>query len=499
MFIKEILRELNFGSSVAEYDAHLERYFVETEPFRALVEGRVDVIAGDKGSGKSALYKILSERYSQYPELRHVEVLSAFNPVGTPVFQRLNEANLLDETEYINVWKAYFLALAGNWVLEFADGDYTDRMRVLHNTLTQAGLRSDDGSPNGAFSNLINRIKKVLRLKSAEARAKLGPAEIAGKIELFDGVSGLDCTNASYDDALRILESVMTEMSTTFWLAVDRLDEAFQGRPAIERSALRALLRTFLDMQEFSHIRLKLFVRRDLFRRIVSGGFVNLTHVDARKMDIRWDDADLDSLLYKRIMQNEQFLSLLPGSKLTSADLFYTLFPSQVDPGSRKPKTWTWMLGRISDGNGVKPPRNLIDLVSKAREAQLREEDRVPRTYSYQEPLITSDSLKKDLEALSVQRVLDTLLAEAGDFAELIDKFRDGKAEHNPDSLRDILGENATEDAKYLQSIGFLEQIGSSYKVPMLYRGGLNITQGKAFSEGTEGPHAESEHEESSG
>lgn len=452
--------------------------------FRALVGDRKDIIAGDKGSGKSALYKILSERYSQMPELKHVEVLSAFNPVGTPVFQHLNETGLLDETEYVNVWKAYFLALAGNWVLELADGDYTKRMRTLHDTLTQAGLRSTDDTAAGVFPKLIHRIKNALRVKSAEASARLGPAEIAAKIEIFDGVSGLDGTNASYDDALRILESVMVEIDTTFWLAVDRLDEAFQGRPNIEKSALRALFRTFLDMQEFKHIRLKLFVRRDLFRRIVSGGFVNLTHVNARRIDIVWDDADLSSLLYKRIMQNSHFVSLLSSPHPTPDEPFYTLFPARVDQGSRKPNTWTWMMARISDGNGVKSPRNLIDLVSKAREAELRAVDRDPREHIYRAPLITSDSAKRGLEELSVQRVEDTLLAEAGDFAELIEKFRDGKAEHNIHTLRELLGENVTEYAKYLQDIGFLEQTGSNYKIPMLYRGGLNITQGKAFPDG---------------
>jgi hypothetical protein len=30
--------------------------------------------------------------------------------------------------------------------------------------------------------------------------------------------------------------------------------------------------------------------------------------------------------------------------------------------------------------------------------------------------------------------------------------------------------------------MGFLEEIGGSYKVPMLYRDGREITQGKAFS-----------------
>jgi hypothetical protein len=34
-----------------------------------------------------------------------------------------------------------------------------------------------------------------------------------------------------------------------------------------------------------------------------------------------------------------------------------------------------------------------------------------------------------------------------------------------------------------LLDIGFLEDIKDTYKVPTLYRDGLNITQGKAFDE----------------
>jgi hypothetical protein len=32
--------------------------------------------------------------------------------------------------------------------------------------------------------------------------------------------------------------------------------------------------------------------------------------------------------------------------------------------------------------------------------------------------------------------------------------------------------------------LGFLEQAGATYKIPMLYRDGLRITQGKAFVSG---------------
>jgi hypothetical protein len=30
--------------------------------------------------------------------------------------------------------------------------------------------------------------------------------------------------------------------------------------------------------------------------------------------------------------------------------------------------------------------------------------------------------------------------------------------------------------------LGFIEPVGATFKVPMLYRAGLNITQGKAFA-----------------
>ncbi len=63
MQMTDIVRQLELGNSVAEFDEALENYFVETEPFRALVSNRVDIVAGDKGTGKTAIFKILRQRY----------------------------------------------------------------------------------------------------------------------------------------------------------------------------------------------------------------------------------------------------------------------------------------------------------------------------------------------------------------------------------------------------------------------------------------------------
>ena len=196
-------------------------------------------------------------------------------------------------------------------------------------------------------------------------------------------------------------------------MAIDRLDEAFQGYPDVEIPALRALFRTYLDLTAYQSIRLKPFVRRDLFRRIVGEQFVNLTHVNAQKIEVIWDEDDLLSLLCRRVRQNRNFCEKVGLLSLSDRELFGRLFPDQVDQGARRPQTWVWMMSRIRDDNDIKPPRNLIDLVSFARDAQLRREDREPRQFDPKQPIIEAESLRRALAQLSETRVSDTLLAEA--------------------------------------------------------------------------------------
>jgi hypothetical protein len=215
---------------------------------------------------------------------------------------------------------------------------------------------------------------------------------------------------------------------------------------------------------------------------------VNLTHVNARKFELVWDDADLLNLICRRIVSNDDFniQSKLQGS--SNDTIFEFMFPEQVYVGKRKPKTWNWILRRIRDGNDVKAPRNLIDLISKAQQAQLRAEDRRLREAGPGTPLIEADAPRKGLSQLSVERINDTILSESAFLAPVIERFRGGKAEHNDDSLKEILslpGDKLKSTIKSLIEIGFLEDIRGTYKVPAIYREGLEITQGKAFDDST--------------
>src|SRR5438477_431782 len=56
--IVDALKYLDLGSGIAEHDTLLDVARVETSAFSDLLNDRVDLVPGTKGSGKSALYRI---------------------------------------------------------------------------------------------------------------------------------------------------------------------------------------------------------------------------------------------------------------------------------------------------------------------------------------------------------------------------------------------------------------------------------------------------------
>ncbi|MFV9648661.1 P-loop ATPase, Sll1717 family [Pseudomonas citrulli] len=487
---REVLNLLDVGNSVAEFDQSLEKYFVENEAFNSLISDRADIIAGDKGTGKTAVYRILQKRYASLPELKGIEVLAGFNPSGSPIFQKLVQQEQLTEGQYSSLWKAYFLSLIGNWALGIVGEPETPALIKLEKLLTDTGLRSADDKPATIFSKIINSIQRVFSPSSAEMEMSISETGVPIVIPRihFGKNEEAPVKEIPHENSLNLLNDCLKELDIKVWVAMDRLDEAFQGFPDIEIPALRALLRTYLDLWEFDQFRLKLFVRRDLFRRIIGDGFVNLTHINARKKEIIWDEADLLNLLTRRIKDGEKFIEKISGKNSTDEQIFYQIFPPKVDQAERKPTTLNWVMSRIRDGNDVRPPRNLIDLVEMAREEQIRADARTPRTLESEKFLIASDAIKAAQVRLSAQRVEDTLMAEAGvETASRIDKFRGAKAEQNLASLSTMLGMvdgDLNKAIRHLKEIGFLEEIRArnTWKVPMLYREGLEVTQGKAFS-----------------
>jgi hypothetical protein len=147
---------------------------------------------------------------------------------------------------------------------------------------------------------------------------------------------------------------------------LDRLDVAFVENEELEQNALRALFRVYLDLLGSQNLKLKIFLRTDIWNRITKVGFREASHI-TRHVTISWDRASLLNLIVRRALHNaslRKHYGVVPAELLVSSEaqtnFFFRLFPDQVDVGPNKPTTLDWLLTRTRDGTQLNAPRELI-------------------------------------------------------------------------------------------------------------------------------------------
>jgi hypothetical protein len=80
---------MSFGSQIAEDEVNaLAGYFVETNQWQKIANGEIDIIRGEKGAGKSAIYALLTTRVDDFFD-RGILLVAAENPRGATVFKDL--------------------------------------------------------------------------------------------------------------------------------------------------------------------------------------------------------------------------------------------------------------------------------------------------------------------------------------------------------------------------------------------------------------------------
>jgi hypothetical protein len=111
MTTKEELQEIKFGERVAEDETqNLIKYFVETDDWRRVFNGEIDVVYGAKGSGKSAIYTILDANNEKLFD-KNILLTTAENPRGNTVFEGLTIDPPTGEAEFVRLWKLYFIVI----------------------------------------------------------------------------------------------------------------------------------------------------------------------------------------------------------------------------------------------------------------------------------------------------------------------------------------------------------------------------------------------------
>lgn len=164
-------------------------------------------------------------------------------------------------------------------------------------------------------------------------------------------------------------------------------------------------------------------------------------------------------------------------------ETFYRVFPKAVFQGERQSSTLRWIYSHTSDGRNVVTPRDIIDLLTKAKQKQQDEY----RSDSSGESnfIIGSSAIRYGLQELSKRKRTTFLEAEFPHLWKYIKKLVGGGTQYGENDIHRLFGKNWEKVVEDLISIGVLRIEGKrqgprTFKIPFLYRARLEVRQGSA-------------------
>ncbi len=318
------LQKLSLGASAAENEFRtLSSYFVETSEFVRTMRGEVNVVAGRKGSGKTAIFfqardNFRQQRNSFVTDLKpESHQLSLFRTE----LQKILDVGAFDHS-LAAFW--YFLILSEILItiqqnIEYkskVDSKALENLYDINQWLDKYGINE-----SGDFTTRINRLGNyvVQEIDAAKSRKQAISADLLTNIIFRGGITDLKKTiykNIDHDDQIVLL--------------FDNIDKGWptNGVDEFDIRLVRLLIETLDKIQrdfnaskkEFMSV---VFLRNDIYEMLVEG---TPDRGKSGQVRIDWTDrAKLKQVIYKRLQ------SSLKDNRSTFEQLWLRFFPDKVE------------------------------------------------------------------------------------------------------------------------------------------------------------------------
>jgi hypothetical protein len=504
---QEVLAGLNFGRVDAESDSRFESCFIGTEMLRQALLPQHSLILGSKGSGKSAAFRLLSQHQEKvrpvfpkgFNEIFCIPVYGLQNEDASPGIElRDIRSGSIDDFRYF-------------WLLFIGLKTVT---ALVHDSKLQALVGSHPSPTLKSAFETVERVLDDLELSRGRSgisrlKQKLGSLikntdkPVIAQAEDFNRVLMMDFkhrTGMSVGAMLDQVDTILRETNSLAWVLLDKLDLLYMDDFEQLRAAVTGLVQVLVEhSNRFKNIHFKIFLRNDIYRQL---RIVNKSHLVSYTTEMRWREVLLLKLLVSRAIADatvRSYCEEVTGEKIDVAtiingteedvlSIFYILFEATMGDStmdSNVPFTHVWLLRHLTDGMGNVYPREVIHLGNLAVEKQ-RDLNRQEGCHASTR-LISSRALREAFAQVSVYRCDTYLYAEfphlenhfnvfrGSDKAtftrdELVERFKDFTP-NGDDAIRAIY------DAGLITPLGRTVDSSMEFRVPLLYRIGLGISQ----------------------
>lgn len=322
----DLLKSIDFGKLAAENDDLLGKYFVKTEAYRKVISGERWFLLGNRGSGKTAIFKGLESHASKAggkiiqlkPEEYSYELASSS-------LAKEVDGNWQKGGAYTVAWKWLVIKLTLETLADSTAGARRKDAGKIH-----AFLRDNYGAMKlSPIDQMIQFMKTIESIKLG----KLGEVGIGRKSlpEIF-----------KLDEFAPILPSMRACLSRTpVHVIIDELDRGWDGSEDAQ-NFVAGLFRAAVNLNsEFDGLRVYVSLRQELYESIPALFEDTQKHRDVVE-NVRWDEAKLKNLIARRIV--------------SSLDL-----PNEVDDDA----AWSMVFGEVLSYRNTRPFSYIIDRTTK--------------------------------------------------------------------------------------------------------------------------------------
>lgn len=348
------LRKISFGAPAAERDiaVGLQDYFVESEAYNRIASRSKTIVLGNRGTGKSAIFKVLAERSKSAgslvielnPEHYSYEML-------TSILRSEREGSWAKHGAFSSSWRYLILIRVMQELTASGPRVKTGSAAKIYNYLRD----NFKGAADSPIALLVAYLKRIEGFKIGTYEAAIKTRELASLYKLQELEPLIPCVQ-------ELLEK------RPVVVLVDELDKGWDSSEDA-KAFVSGLFQAAISLNELSKkLTVCISLRQELYDSIPA------LYDDTQKYrdlveTIRWDEPSLLAVVAKRIRHSVPDLA-----RASDAECWASVFAETLT--YRKNKSFNYLVDRT-----LYRPRELIQFCTDAVE-EARSSNSVPIDYS---------------------------------------------------------------------------------------------------------------------
>lgn len=307
------LSEFTFGDPEAKEDPLLQSSFCNIKPVHEFLQSSgKSIVLGERGSGKSALFRLISEKklaFKNDGKLKqiYVSIDEDLEYFGLNEFlnRSIKDSSGKATEKFRIAWEIFIL---NRMISELRTHIKNDKsIEIIEAEFAQSiGL---DILAKASLLDFLKNTKKTFGVKLEGGHTGFIIPNFYTSVEPSKDRSEIESESSLMLDTVSIkakIREVLKRNKAVMFVLIDKLDEfVINAEYDLQKINLQALLETQRNFQAHPEIKIKLFLRTDLFKRL---DFESLGYdkIYSKTVELKWTQSDIRQFIARRILHNMQ-------------------------------------------------------------------------------------------------------------------------------------------------------------------------------------------------